>query len=339
MAQPNTDSQTAVIPEPNAGNAVDITGTVRVDDPQAVGEAVLALHALGFPGASPSALQIAFDLFARLYGGRLPGFHPCDTLYHDIQHSLDITLTTARLLRGYHKVHGHLSEDRFVLGVITALFHDAGYVRRLDDTRHENGAEHTGTHVSRGARFMAEHLPPLGLDDIARRAGRIVHLTGYEIAPEQVQPADPSDRPIGDIVATADLITQMADRCYLEKCRDRLYPELALAARADQSMPFSLPLYPSPEELLRNTPGFYRVNVRKRLEQHLNKAFRYAAAYFGGPNHYIAAIENNIRYLERLIEQNTLDRLRRRPPANYGLTVFPYERLKDQDQKIDVEEK
>ena len=44
--------------------------------------------------------------------------------------------------------------------------------------------------------------------------------------------ADPRDRKLGHLLGTADLIAQMADRCYLEKCRDRLYPEFVLGGIA-----------------------------------------------------------------------------------------------------------
>ena len=32
-------------------------------------------------------------------------------------------------------------------------------------------------------------------------------------------------RLLGNMLGSADIIAQMSDRCYLEKCRDRLFPE------------------------------------------------------------------------------------------------------------------
>ena len=43
---------------------------------------------------------------------------------------------------------------------------------------------------------------------------------------------DPRDIKLGHLLGTADMIAQMADRCYLEKCRDRLYPEFVLGGVA-----------------------------------------------------------------------------------------------------------
>lgn len=308
-------------------NTLDVTESVRVSDPDSVKSEVLSLYTLSYPGVDTTPLENAFDMFAQLYQGRFPGYHPCDTLYHDIQHSLDITLTAARLLRGYHKVHGVLQADQVLLGIITALFHDSGYIRKLDDTEHANGAEYTGTHVSRGIEFMLEHLPTIDLRDIAQRSAQIVHLTGYEVKPQTVEPENPTDRLIGDIVATADLIAQMSDRCYLEKCRDRLFPELTLAAEADKRVPSPIPVYRSADDLLYSTPSFYRLHVRKRIEYHFKSVFRYAASYFNGPNYYILSIEKNIRYLEKLIDHKKFEMLRRVLPKNYGEKVFPYNRL------------
>src|SRR5882757_9065136 len=73
--------------------------------------------------------------------------------------------------------------------------------------------------------FMMRFLPSIGMENWVPISTRIVHFTGYEIKLDQIQLADPRDRKLGHLLGTADLIAQMADRCYLEKCRDRLYPE------------------------------------------------------------------------------------------------------------------
>src|SRR5678815_3569744 len=63
----------------------------------------------------------------------------------------------------------------------------------------------------------------------------------------------------GQMLGTADIIAQMSDRCYLEKCRDRLYPEFVLGRMAGEArgIAHSLPVYASGEELVNKTPGFY----------------------------------------------------------------------------------
>ena len=118
------------------------------------------------------------------------------------------------------------------MALVTSLFHDAGYIREFDDRQHRNGAEFTLYHVTRSARFLARFLPTIGMESWVPISTRIVHFTGYEVKLSQIQLADPRDRKLGHLLGTADLIAQMADRCYLEKCRDRLYPEFVLGGIA-----------------------------------------------------------------------------------------------------------
>ena len=146
------------------------------------------------------------------------------------------------------------------LGLVAALFHDAGYIRRTDESRRLNGAEFTLWHVSRSADFLRAYLPRLGHEDLADTAARLVHFTGYEINIEDIELDDPRDNLLGYLLGTADLIAQMADRCYLEKCRDRLYSEFVLAGVAvSESGPGEQNIvYASGIDLLKKTPGLFR---------------------------------------------------------------------------------
>ena len=206
----------------------DVTNSVQVSSPRAVLRAVEVLYRPTWPGLSMEPLARAFEHFERLFAGRVPGYHGVDTVYHDRQHTLDITLALARLLVGYERQQnesGRLGGARAVVGLITGLFHDVGYLRRTDDRDSRNGAEFTRTHVSRGARFLEEYLPVLGFGSWAPVATEIIHFTGYEqpFARIEERVSDPRDITVGHMLGTADMIAQMADRCYLEKCRDRLY--------------------------------------------------------------------------------------------------------------------
>ena len=87
-------------------NDYDVTNTVQVSDPAAVRNAVHALFAETFPGMSFDKLWLAFYDFERLFTGRYPGYKGCDTTYHDMQHTLDMTLALARLVAGYERSVG-----------------------------------------------------------------------------------------------------------------------------------------------------------------------------------------------------------------------------------------
>lgn len=305
-------------------NELDVTGTVQVTNPEVVKKEVVSIFAGLYPDQNAGQLNLAFDFFTQLYRGSHPDYYPCDTIYHDMQHSLDVTLTATRILGGYQKTHGDLPSQKILLGIITALFHDIGYLRKRGEDRRNNGAEYTSTHVSRGADFMRRHFGHLGLEQFTATASEIVHLTGYEKNPDSVQTKTREDRLIGNMVASADLLAQMADRCYLEKCRDRLYPELVLAAMTRQDNSSPTPSFRSAEELLRQTPDFYRHYVVKRLNEYFQQVHRYASAFFNGQDLYMQNIEKNIRHLEQLLAKDTLNVLRRIPPSNYGISVFPF---------------
>src|SRR5471030_478932 len=108
-------------------NDYDVTNSVQVSSTAAVKEAVRELFAAGWPGESFDRVAVAFEEFERLFSGRMPGYHGVDTVYHDRQHSLDVTLAAARLLVGYEKSAEQsmrLGADRVTIGIVSALFHD-----------------------------------------------------------------------------------------------------------------------------------------------------------------------------------------------------------------------
>jgi hypothetical protein len=298
----------------------DVTNSVQVSSPRAVLAAVETLYRPTWPGMSLDPLARAFAHFERLFAGEVAGFHGVDTVYHDRQHTLDITLALARLIVGYERQHpeaARLGAARAVVGVITGLFHDVGYLRREDDRESRNGAEFTRTHVSRGARFLGEYLPALGFTDWVPVATEIIHFTGYEVPFERIEAklADPRDVTVGHLLGTADMIAQMADRCYLEKCRDRLYAEFVLGGVA-------LPLnggspqvkYASGLDLLRQTPEFVNEVRSKRLDGDFHGAYRHLEILYAGRNPYIEAIDRNVDYLRQVLRSESWQLLRRRPP-------------------------
>jgi hypothetical protein len=297
----------------------DVTNSVQVSSPPAVFAAVEALYRPTWPGLSLDPLQRAFTHFERLFAGEVSGFHGVDTVYHDRQHSLDITLALARLLVGYERQadEAHrLGGARAIMGLLTGLFHDVGYLRRADD-RESNGAEFTRTHVSRGARFLQEYLPVLGLGAWVPVATEIIHFTGYEMPFERIaeRVSDPRDISVGHLLGTADMIAQMADRCYLEKCRDRLYAEFVLGGVA---LPFSggnpQVKYASGLDLLRQTPDFVMEVRTRRLDGDFHGAYRYLEILYGGRNPYLDAIDRNVEYLRQILRSENWQLLRRRPP-------------------------
>jgi hypothetical protein len=230
-----------------------------------------------------------------------------------------MTLAAARMLVGYEisaEDGQRFGAERVAMALVTSLFHDAGYIRESDDVQHRNGAEFTLYHVTRSARFLARFLPTIGMESWVPTATRVVHFTGYEIELDQIQLPDQRDRKLGFILGTADLIAQMADRCYLEKCRDRLYPEFVLGgiAAAQGSNGALQVRYSSGLDLLRQTPRFVRETRVKRLEGQFEHAYRYVEPLFAGENPYLDAIDRNLVFLDRVLRTGRWPLLRRNPP-------------------------
>src|SRR5688572_22554067 len=300
----------------NRLNQNDVSNRVNVEDACQVRDAVIAIFAARYPGADFAPLARAFNDVKALFDGNYPGYLRCDTLYHDARHTLDMTLAMARLVDGHDRSHPGaeaLGARRAALGVVIALLHDSGYMRRSSEAHVENGAMFTKVHVSRSADFLSRYLPGIGFGAEAETAARLVHFTGYEMDVDDIKVADPKDRLIGYMVGTADLIGQMSDRMYLEKCREFLYREFVVGKVAREHLPDGKEVvrFSSPEDLILKTPGFYEYVARARIDGKLGGVERYIASHFDGPDLYQTEIERNMDFLRRAIETSDLGRLRR----------------------------
>ncbi|MDH3289024.1 MAG: hypothetical protein OEP48_15055 [Betaproteobacteria bacterium] len=299
-------------------NEYDVTNIVDTTRPADVSDTVRNIYQDLYQKDAPKNLGQAFADLGLLYEGKYPGFHECETDYHDVQHVLDVTLAMARLLNGCVRSTGTdtVGERLFRFGIITALYHDCGYIRHRKDTKHSNGAEYTTIHVSRGASFLGEYMPRIGMADLAQAAARTLHFTGYEVPVDKIRVPAPEFRLIGNLLGSADILAQMADRCYLEKCYDRLYPEFVLGGiarkrRADGSEQV---MFASAADLICKTPHFYQ-GANKRLRQDLGGCYNYIEKHFGGQNLYFDELEKNIDHARAIAVEGDISMLRRRPPA------------------------
>ena len=310
----------------NYSNDHDVSQKVKTTDPTSVQKEIDRIFLELYPSASTHPLDRAFHDIERLYNGEVPGFLACDTAYHDIQHVLDVTLAMARLLDGYERSRGGaepIGQDLFQLGVVTALFHDCGYLRR-DSEADRNGAEFTRTHVTRGANFLKDYLATLGLPQYGAAAADLVHFTGYERPVASITMPNLNMRLIGYLLGSADIIAQMADRCYLEKCRDRLYPEFVAGGIAKMDLPNgdSQVIFSSGDDLVMKTPKFY-VSASRRLNDDLHGLHTFAGKHFGGQQLDPEEIDKNIKFAEMVGKEQDTSVLRRTPPDTLAPETEP----------------
>jgi len=304
-------------------NDFDVSNTVNVTDPASVYAAVERIFLGLYPNARVDTLSNAMRHIAQLYRGEHPDYAACDTGYHDLQHIMDVTLASARLMDGYERTQkdAHaLGEELFMFGILLALFHDSGYLRKRGHEDNRQGAEFTLIHVSRSAELVKKYMQEIGMGELAKIAAQVVHFTGYEMPADRILVPSPAYRTIGNLVATADILAQMSDRCYLEKCHDRLYTEFVLggiATKRDEHGNEQV-VYASPQDLVIKTPGFYQ-GAKKRMDETLDGAHHYAEKHFGGQNLYLEAIEKNILFAEYMVAHNAdIGMLQRTPPQTPG---------------------
>ena len=106
-------------------------------NPAAVADAICGFMGKRYEGFDEDLVRQGFIDLEDIFWGRYPGLLPCDTPYHDLRHSMSTALAMARMVDGYEAVHGSdghaLRSDLATLGVLLALFHDVGFIRRLSE--------------------------------------------------------------------------------------------------------------------------------------------------------------------------------------------------------------
>ncbi len=252
--------------------------------------------------------KTVFDDVMHLFAGDYPGYCPIGTLYHDRQHTLDVFLCAIRLMHGVHVSGYAVTDDEMSMIMIAALMHDTGYAQPVGEN-FGTGAQHTQIHVNRSVAFMRQyfvekHLPVdwVGsLEAIILCSNPVLTISEIEFPDERV-------RRLGEIIGTADLTGQMADRNYLEKLLF-LFLEFEEARFGN---------YQDIHDLLRNTQVFYEASLRRLREQFggiYGKLSCHFKCWYGvDNNYYLESIEKNIAYLARITaleDGNHFDMLKR----------------------------
>src|SRR5258706_5922579 len=163
-------------------NDFDVTNRIQTTDPAVVEREINRLSRLLYPGVSQQAMVRAFADIVRLYNGSYLGYMACDTSYHDLQHVMEVTLAMARLMDGYERSRRDtpaLGARLFQLGIIAGLFHDMGYLRKPSNVEAKTGAAFTINHMLRGAAFLRDYLPHIGMREYAAARAELIHLTSY----------------------------------------------------------------------------------------------------------------------------------------------------------------
>lgn len=287
---------------------IQLANLVQMDSPQAVVDEAITVMAQFCADADPLAIRSAFDQTVSLYQGEWEHTKSCNTDYHDLKHVTDCFLAMVRLFHGAGETGLHFAPRRVYQGLVAALLHDAGYLQDRDDTE-GTGAKYTFYHVRRSMDFLQQHFAVFGLQESDIHASMaMIHCTDLNCDLASVPFPDQTTEQIGKMLATADILAQMADRIYLEKLLFLFY-ELE-EARIDD--------YADELDLMHQSKDFYR-RMADRLETQLSSSNRLMVHHFRArwqidEDLYQKAIDNQRVYLKTILKavgDDPRNRLRR----------------------------
>ena len=275
----------------------EIYNIIFIKEPKNVLNEVKHIISTIDPELDYSIVEEAFTDTVKLFRGEYSGYRACNTRYHDLDHTIAVFLATGRLIHGVFLTGRSFSKRNIVLGLIAALFHDAGFIQTEDDTT-GTGAKYTIGHEERSIEFAKNYLKDKGYkkDDI-NDCANIILCTILEISPSDIQFRNNGVELLGKIVGTADILAQIADRIYLEKLL-YLYEEFEEAR---------IPGFDSEIELLKKTETFYKGLSKKRMDEELGGIASVMRIHFKNrlgidKDLYQEYINKNIEYLKSILE-------------------------------------
>ena len=179
------------------------------------------------------------DIIGWAGGMALENIANSDALYHNVEHTILVTLVGQEVLRGKHIREGGISCEDWMHGIISLLCHDIGYVKGVcRQDRPSEGLYATGVdgkmislppgasdasltpyHVDRGKLFIEERFGGHILID-ADVIKLNIELTRFPVPKDE----DHQDRVnCPGLVRAADLIGQLSDPRYLKKISALFY--------------------------------------------------------------------------------------------------------------------
>jgi len=223
-----------------------------------------------------------------------------DALYHNVEHTMLVTLAGHDIMKGRALISPTLPNDYAHL-IVACLMHDIGYVRGIlkgdaadgyiaDESgrkvllpRGSSDAALAPYHVDRSKLFVQDRVAAIeGLD--AERIARAVECSRFPVT--ALADAKDVDEE-GSLLRAADLIGQLGDPQYLRKA-NALYCEFEEVGMNKQLG------YDSPTDIVDRYPRFYWNNV----SPYIQTAIRYLNVTSSG-RQWIANLYSNIFRAER----------------------------------------
>jgi len=267
-------------------------------DNQQTIELILAVSLAEYGKVPPRLAELLEDV-ADLYAGRWPSHEACTVNYHNFSHALDVCLAAARMLSGWNKMETgqSLDDGYFQLGMAASMFHDAGYIKDKGDLAGVGG-KFTLIHVERSMAIAREYLtrkqwPEAEVDAVCR----IISITDYTKLPDLAHLfKEERLKALARIVATADLVAQMADIDYIQRIDDLFaeFKEVYEFENRENLIKKGTKIYKTVQEIKDGTITFYEQFIVPTLAK-LGRMDRYLTVFFGdGRNPYQENIVANL---------------------------------------------
>jgi hypothetical protein len=222
-----------------------------------------------------------------------------DALYHDVEHTLLVTLAGHDIFKGRALLTGSTPTD-YANFIVACLTHDIGYVRgvvkgdedglyvadasgrKVSLPRGSSDASLAPYHVERSKLFVLDRVAVIEELD-GDRIARAIGFTHFPYGSNSEAEIDEE----GALLRSADLIGQLGDPNYLRKA-NALYHEF-------EEIGLNKELgYGSPADLVDKYPQFYWKNI----SPHIQMAIRYLNVTSSG-RQWIAGLYSNVFRAER----------------------------------------
>jgi hypothetical protein len=294
-------------------NSKDVTHILEGNRDGSLLDRILFLAKETCPAIDLDMIRELHEDLVSFFTGSCPEFQKNTLPYHNLRHSQMVVLASARLFHGLHCKQIRISPETLFKGLLAAYFHDTGMLLLEGDPA--SGTDYMAGHEARSILFLDKYVTRKGFGKtFSKDCATIINYTDLGSDPATFDYHTHEIQLAGQVIGSADILAQMADRYYLE-----LLPLLF-----NEQKNGGINRHNSARELMEHTEKFYYDVVLKRLASTFSNIsqvmqIHFLEIYNIDRNLYLEYIDNNLNYLKKIIAEcddiNCLEQhLKRNPP-------------------------